>query len=116
MSIRIWLLCLPVLMLPSCMSHLLVCPGQQSHSPDAVGRLAGLGRNPRVLAAKFGSQLAFAGSTMIGTHQLVELHRFRTTADLDACLTKVDSVTFMHGYLPATTLRLLVPLPFSPWQ
>jgi hypothetical protein len=83
----------------------------------AVGRMAALGRNARVLWAHFGSELAFAGSVMLGTQQILELHRFQNSADMDVCFSNLSSLNaHPSGYQPASTLRLLVPLPFSPWQ
>ena len=79
--------------------------------------MAALGRNARILWAHYGSELAFAGSVMLGTQQLLELHRFRESAALDACFSKLGSLNVNpSGYQSASTLRLLVPLPFSPWQ
>jgi len=79
--------------------------------------MAALGRNARILGAHYGSELAFAGSVMLGTQQILELHRFRDSAAIDECFSKLGSLN-VHpsGYQPASTLRLLVPLPFSPWQ
>ena len=91
-------------------SHLLLCC-------VAVGRMAALGRNARILWAHYGSELAFAGPVMLGTQQLLELHRFRDSAALDACFSKLGSLNVNPSrHQSASTLRLLVPLPFSPWQ
>ena len=83
----------------------------------AIGRMAALGRNARGLWAHYGSELAFAGSVMLGTQQILEMHRFRDSDALDACFSKLGSLNAHPSrYQPASTLRLLVPLPFSPWQ
>jgi hypothetical protein len=83
----------------------------------AAGRMAALGRNARGLWAHYGSELVFAGSVMLGMQQILELHRFRNSADMDVCFSKLGSLNVhASSYQPASTLRLLVPLPFSPWQ
>lgn len=93
------------------LSNLLLC------CMMAVGRMAALGRNARALWAHYGSELVFAGSVMLGTQQILELHRFRNSTDMDVCFSKLGSLnTNPSGFQPASTLRLLVPLPFSPWQ